>query len=148
MVFNQLESSGTIAYYNLMQMGYPLKISINDFYAKLMTYLEPRHISIGINSCCKIFLMSNNILSKDFKFGATEIHVRPGKRHLIDIMMTNFQKLNNDIGVKFNSGFNAYMRRIIYIRIRFLGKREYDLFLYIFYYLRLSSIFFVFQFNF
>lgn len=126
MVFNQLESSGTIAYYNLMQMGYPLKVSISEFYQKLLVYLEPRHISIGMNNCCKIFLMSNNFLCKDFKFGTTEIHVRPGKRHLIDSMMTNFQEPNNAIAVKFKNGFVDYMRRIFYIRVRFLGTREFN----------------------
>lgn len=124
-VSRQLESSGTMAFYNLMQLGYPTKISIDDLHHKLKPYVKPRHTSIGVNNYCMIFLLASGFLSKDFKFGKTEIHVRPGKFQLLDRMNAEFQRPNNEIKVKFNESFKKFMRRVFYIRIRFMGACTY-----------------------
>lgn len=110
-VFNQLQSSGMLAYYDLMQFGYPNKIPIIDLFEKLKPYLEPRHISIGVNNCCELFLLSIGFLSKDFKLGKTEIHFRPVNFHVMDRINVEFTQSKNQIEFKFEKGFNAFMQR-------------------------------------
>lgn len=121
----QLEASGTMAYLKLTQLGYPIKIQIAELFQKLQPYLEQRHISIGANNCCKIFLFANKFMPEDFKFGKTEIHFRPGKFGLLDQMNNEFQLSNNcHIAAKFRTGFISFMRRILSIRIRFISACE------------------------
>lgn len=121
-VLKQLEASGTMAYLKLTQLGFPTKISIADFFQNLQPYLEQRHISIGVNNCCKIYLLASNFLPEDFKFGKSEIHFRPGKCDLLDQMKKEFQQPNNSqVGARFKTEFIASMRRILHIRIRFIG---------------------------
>lgn len=109
-VFNQLQSSGSIAYYKLMQTGFPTKIPIAELFQKLQPYTKPNHLSIGINNCCRIFLIANKLLSKNFKFGKAEIHIRPGQSHLLYSMNIAIQRSNDEIAFKFKKGFNAFMR--------------------------------------
>lgn len=123
-VYNQLKSSGTIAYYNLMNLGYPIKISIAELFEKLQPYLEQRHISFGANNCCQIYLLANGFESNEFKFGKTEIHIRPGKLDLLNRMNAEFQEMNNEIAVKFKKRFIASIRRSLFICIRFCGAGE------------------------
>lgn len=68
-VFDQLEASGTIAFHTLMQMGYPVKVPIAEFYQKIKPYMTPGHgyESIGTINCCRFFLLASGFLSKDFK---------------------------------------------------------------------------------
>lgn len=110
-VSKQLEASGTMAYLKLTQIGYPIKISIADFFQRLQPFLEKRHISTGVNNCCKIFLFASNFKPTDFKFGKTEIHFRPGKSNLLDQMNKELQPANNSQNAaKFKTGFKAYCR--------------------------------------
>lgn len=127
-VSRQLESSGTIAYYNLMQIGYPTKVSIDELYHKLKFYLELRHTSIGVNNCCMIFLLASGFISKDFKFGKTKIHIRPGKVELLNRMNVEFQRPNNEIKFKFNESFKKFMWRVFYMRVRFMAACRYLIF--------------------
>lgn len=123
-VSKQLESSGTLAYYNLMQCGYPTKIGIVEFYNKLKMHLEPRHISIGMHNCCKIVLLASGFLSKDFKFGKTEIHIRPGNYHLVDQLNVELERPDSEITVKFKRKFIAFMCRVLFKSIWFMGARK------------------------
>lgn len=127
-VLNQLQSSGMMAYRSLMELGYPIKIPIAELFQKLQPYLEQRHISIGSNVCCRIFLLAIGFLSEDFKFGKTEIHFRPGRKHLLDLLNVEFQKSKNDITVRFKKGFISFMRRSLFISIRFMGACMYFIF--------------------
>lgn len=72
-VLRQLESSGNIVFYNLMQVGYPMKIPIHEFYHKIKPYLELRHEAMGVTNCSNIFLLASGFQSKDFKFGKSVV---------------------------------------------------------------------------
>lgn len=122
-VLNQLASSGTLAYHSLMRMGYPTKTSIAEYYQKLQFILEPRYTSIGITNCCRIFLLANGLVSKDFKIGKTNIHLRQGRKlpECLD---------NKALTKKLKVEFKAFMRRMIYIRIKFIGACACKLFLF------------------
>lgn len=120
-VLKQLETSGTIAYYSLIEFGYPMKISIAELYQKLLTYLEPRHILIGSKNCCLLFLLANGFLNKDFKLGKTEILIRAEKTILFQSLYAAFENMNNDIKVKFNTKYIKTRRSIIQIKVRSIG---------------------------
>lgn len=122
-VRNQLETSGTMAYYSFMQLNYPIKFSISGLFEKLQAFLEPRHLSFGANNCCRIFLLAIGVPSKDFKFGKSEIHIRRG--HQIPALDT-VQLPNYEI-IKIKQEFKFFMRRVLKIRFKFLGKRKYYL---------------------
>lgn len=114
-VLAQLKSCGTMAYFDLMQISFPSKIKISE----LLKNVEPRHRSmIGEKKCCQILLLGINFQLKDFKIGKTEVHIRPGKINLLD--ETN----EEDKIMNFQKNFLAFMRRIIFIRLRFIVKRE------------------------
>lgn len=121
LVFQQMESSGTLAYYKLMQFGYPIKISINELFTKLQSHLEARHISIGAKNCCIVFLLSCGFGAKDFKIGKTEVHIRTGNFQLMDSLNEKFEQHNNDITVKFKEGFHVFMRRVLFKAFWFVG---------------------------
>lgn len=82
-VLSQLQTSGTLAYFNLMRFGYPLKVQITEIYKQLEPFLEYRHTSCGIEKCCQIFLLACGFQYKDFKIGKTDIHIRPGKSDIL-----------------------------------------------------------------
>lgn len=121
-VRNQLETSGTLAYYNFIQCSYPIKISISELFQKLQEILDPRYITFGEVICCRIFLLANNISLKNFKFGKSEIHIRRGHEFPSTF---DLEKINDE--------FNCFLRRIriLKLRIRFLGQRMQILVLYV-----------------
>lgn len=124
-VFKQLETSGTIAYHELMKCGYPIKRSISELFQKLTPYLQPRQISIGPSCCCLIFLLSNGFSFRDFKLSKTELNFRPAKCYLLDAMESEFWNPTNNVANKFKQKFHTFIRRTISIKIRFVGAREY-----------------------
>lgn len=127
-VHKQLETSGTMAYCKLMQLGFPIKMPIAELSHKLKLCMEPHHTmpNIGVNNCCIFFLLASGFHRDDFRLGKTAIHFRPGKCHLLDKMKTDFQESNNlQIAIKFKKGFNAFIRRSLYISIRFVGACTY-----------------------
>lgn len=107
-VASQLESSGTIAYNNLMQFGYPVKIPITDFFQKIKPYLELRHISFGTVNCCRVILLSNGFRYDDFKMGKIDIHIRQGKLQLLKLMNIEPEKTT----LKFKKVFKTLVRFI------------------------------------
>lgn len=122
---NQLKSSGTIAYYELIQFGYPIKIKIADLYAKLEPILKPHHLKLGQNKCCQILLLEYGFELRDFKFGKIDIHIRAGKSHRLDHLQQKMEQFKEEVATQFRSGFIAYMRRIHIICLQFIGAREY-----------------------
>lgn len=125
-VFDQLEASGTIAYHNLMEMGYPVKIQIAAFFQQIKPYLTPRHDSIKTIHCCQIFLLANGFLSKDFKLGETEIHFRSGNVELLNqIRNIGSQEPLAEVAVRFKERYIAFMRRVHYLCLRFAGSCEF-----------------------
>lgn len=120
-VYNQLQSFGIFAYFELMQIGYPSKVGIFDLYNQLIPYLKPRHYLIGEKMCCRIFLLANGFQPKDFKLGTSKIHIRPGKSQLLDQMYQNIKEFNGELSSQFDKYVKAYKLRICYANFKFLG---------------------------
>lgn len=108
-VLNQLTSSGTIAYHNFMESGYPIKMLKADIMHKLQPMLEPKHVSFGEINCCRVFLLANGFMPEDFKFSETEVHIRPGKLHLMNLMNDETKQSKNGVAVRFREEFIAYI---------------------------------------
>lgn len=85
-VMSQLESSGTIAYYQLMHSGYPFKVKISEIWDNLLPVLETCHRDYGKETCCEIFLRSNGFHNEDFKIGKQDIYIRHGKKSWLQKM--------------------------------------------------------------
>lgn len=126
LVVNQLTSSGIMAYNQLMQFAYPLKINIADLYDHLEIALETRHTSMEKSVCCLILLLGSGFKSEDIRIGQTEIHIRPGYSHLLDQLKCEMDESSLNLKSRFKTGFKAYMRRVTIIRFRFIGKCEWN----------------------
>lgn len=131
-VLDQLNTSGTTAYYELMKVGFPSKVEMAELFGIIEPSLESRHVSLGLNNCCLILLLANGFQARDFVFGKTEIHFRPGKQQLLDELCDEMKQPDiSNIISKFKKGFVAFMRRVLYLRIMFLarilGQRKFSL---------------------
>lgn len=84
MVLAQLNSSGTVAYFNLMQCGYTFNIDFRELFETYKPHLKLAQIHMKPKRFCKILLQSIGFSDKDFKLGATTIFIRPGKSVLLD----------------------------------------------------------------
>lgn len=124
-VFNQLQSSGTIAYNELMQSGYPIKLKIDEIYLKIQTIMASHHASTGKIACCHILLLAFGFKPKDFKIGKTDISIRPGKTHLLDQLHLELDKPNEELAQKFKGSHKAYMLHVYFIALRFLGSGQF-----------------------
>lgn len=110
-VSDQLKSSGTTAYYELMQFGYPSKIQIDDLYDKLQPILKHHHNSIGSSLCCFIFLLASGFNAEDLKVGKSSINVRPGNSKLLEKLQIEINDLSPDLASKFDEEFLNHERR-------------------------------------
>lgn len=133
LVSSHLQSAGIFAYSDLMQMGYPSKIQIEKLFEKIEVLLDPRHVSVGKNMCCQIFLLGSGFQFENFKFGRTEVRIRAGKFHLLDNIFDKISKQGNEStklhALKFKRGFVAFRCRVLFLRLRFLGARTFCFFL-------------------
>lgn len=123
-VYDQLKSSGTMAYYELMQFGYPDKILIDDLYHKLEPYLQPRHISIGHRMCCFLFLLANGFKMTDMKIGKSSINIRPGNSKLLEKIQISINGISSESVLEFTHQYVIYERRVLRLRLRFIAKRK------------------------
>lgn len=125
-VLEQLKTSGTMAYNELMKVGFPSNIGMDELLKYIGPSLESRHTSLGLNNCCLILLLANGFQSRDFVFGKTEIHFRPGKEQMLEKLCYEMKQpdISNTI-IKFKKGFVAFMRRVLIIRFIFLKEREF-----------------------
>lgn len=108
-----------MAYNELMKVGFPTSIEM----AELLNHmsLESHHLSLGLNTCCLILLLSNGFQGRDFLFGKTAIHFRPGKKRLLDKLCDELKQRDVcNVMTNFKKGFVAFMRRVLYVRIMFL----------------------------
>lgn len=120
-VINQLETSGTIAYHQFMQFSYPIKKDISELFKELQPILESRHKSFGAVNCCRLFLYAKGFSSKDFKIGKRDIHIRPGyQTSALDTSPLSFDDV-----IKIKQEFKFFMRRILKIRMKFLGQSRF-----------------------
>lgn len=128
----QLNSSGTMAYYELMKVGFPSKIEMAKFLKNIKSSLESRHRSLGLNSCCLILLLANGFQPRDFVFGKTEIHFRPGKEQLLEKLCHEMKQPDiSNIISKFKKRFVVFMRCVFLIRFIFLCSREFIPYIFI-----------------
>lgn len=80
LVQSQLISSGSIAYQQLMRIGFPSHMSIADLFNKFKSNSEfEDHTSINPKDFCNLLLRSCGLKWKDFKLGNTQICFRSGK---------------------------------------------------------------------
>lgn len=128
-VLEQLKTTGTVAYFNLMQHGYPFKVRINELFENMKRFLEPRHISLGSETCCRIFLLCKGFENKDFRIGKTDIHIRLGKSDLFNQLLSYCDKSvaedSSKVVEDFKKGFLMFMRRVFCAQIKFAGTRKF-----------------------
>lgn len=125
MIFKQLKSSGVEAFYDLMQIGFPSKVEISVLFRGMKSFLTSRQISLGEKVCCRILFLAFGFTTKEFKFGKSEIFIRPGKAKFLDKLHADLKYSEKEMQSKFKSGYLNFMRNIMNIRLRFLGKSEY-----------------------
>lgn len=123
LVLDQLKSSGTIAYYEMMQFGFPGKLKITDLFDKLKPALEPRHDSIRNHTCCTILLLASGFKSTDFKIGKSWIHIRPGNLQLLEQIQYEIGESSNELALRFKNGYIVHMHRVFLLGLRFIAKR-------------------------
>lgn len=118
-----MNTSGTMAYYELMEVGFPTKIEMDKLLEKIKPSLENRHIAVGLKSCCLILLLSYGLQKTDFVFGKTMVHFRPGKQQFLDKFNQDLKEDSiENVMSKFKKGFVAFMIRVFHIRFVFLAQ--------------------------
>lgn len=78
---SQLISSSSIAYQQLMRIGFPTHMSIADIIDKSKSVFE-NYTSTNPKDFCNVLLRSCNLKWKDFKLGHTQVFFRSGKWEL------------------------------------------------------------------
>lgn len=82
-VDSQLKANSIAPYINLMQKGYPTRITYADVLPDFGTYL-PKDAIENQQKLAKYLLLAIGHEEIDFKVGATHVFLRPGKNTLID----------------------------------------------------------------
>lgn len=107
-VMSQLLSTGSIAYQQLMRIGYPDQINIDEL---LNRFKESSELSSHITKNQKHFfntlLRSCGLRFMDFRIGNTNIFFRNGKINLL------MEKINDDVDIIMNR----------YMRLKFLRNK-------------------------
>lgn len=127
-VLAQLESSGTVAFFELIETGYPKKVKMNELYGKVAPLLEPRHASIAVEYFCTLILIASGLEQTDFKIGKSDIHIRAGSSDKIDQIICNADQSNNELIAsfvqKFKKQFRKFYCRSIIIALKFSAARK------------------------
>lgn len=93
-VRTQLISSGSIAYQQLMRVGFPSHFSIAEIFNMFKENLEFKdYISTHPRNFCNLLLQSCGLKWKDFKLGNTQIFFRSGKFELLSEKLKEDSKL-------------------------------------------------------
>ncbi|XP_031627793.1 myosin heavy chain 95F-like [Contarinia nasturtii] len=123
LVRSQLISSGSIAYQQLMRIGFPNFISIADLFIKVKSNLEfEDYANTNPKEFCNLLIRSCGLLWKDFKIGNTKIFFRCKKLDLLT------EKLNDEPSkIKYQMDKLRLLRKkwkiaIIFTRFCVLGK--------------------------
>lgn len=124
-----------MAYFELMEIGFPSKIKISKLMEKCQPFIKPRHMAMETNMCCRALLLGCTLQIDEFKFGREEVHIRSGKFHLLDEIVEYSIESHESLRLKFEKGFVILQRRMIYLRLVLLGARMFSLY---FSFLRLS----------
>lgn len=84
-VLDQLNSSGTISYQNLMNIGFPFHLEFNHVCDILRPHIQQyNYIPTDDKKLCDAFMRSIDFSTNDFKIGATKIFLRPGKMDIFE----------------------------------------------------------------
>lgn len=124
-ISKQLTSSGVDAFYELMQIGFASKVEISTLFEDIKLLLTPEQISLGKSMCCRILFLAFGFTAKVFKIGKTEVLIRPGQTHLLDKLFADLKHSKEELKLKFKFSFWNYMRKIMFIRVRFLSKCKF-----------------------
>lgn len=125
-ISKQLKSSGVDAFYELMQIGFASKVEISVLFEDIKSLLTPQQISLGESMCCRILFLAFGFTTKGFRIGKTEVLIRPGQTHLSDRLYADLKYSKEELKLKFKSSFWNFMRKIMFIRFRFLGKCKFS----------------------
>lgn len=79
LVMTQLNSSGTTSVLEVMEYGYPSRVSFGELYNMYKKILPPELVQLGPKVFCEAMLHSLKLNHKDFSFGVTKVFFRPGK---------------------------------------------------------------------
>lgn len=84
LVRSQLISSGSIAYQQLMKIGFPSNMSISNLFNNIMSKSQfMKYTSFSPKEFCNILLRSCSLKWTEFKLGNTQIFFRNGKLEIL-----------------------------------------------------------------
>ncbi|XP_047347921.1 myosin heavy chain 95F isoform X4 [Vespa velutina] len=96
-ILGQLRCSGMTSVLELMEHGYPSRVTFQELYNMYKSYLPPELAKLDPRFFCEALLHSLKLNKKDFKFGITRVFFKPGKFAEFDKIMKsdpeNLQKL-------------------------------------------------------
>lgn len=96
-ILGQLRCSGMTSVLELMEHGYPSRVTFQELYNMYKSYLPPDMAKLDPRFFCEALLHSLKLNKKDFKFGITRVFFKPGKFAEFDKIMKsdpdNLQKL-------------------------------------------------------
>lgn len=81
----QLISSGSIAYQQLMRVGFPSHLSIAELFNSFKENLELKDHTKNQKDFCQLLLLSCGLKWNHFKLGNTQIFLRSGKLELLSV---------------------------------------------------------------
>lgn len=96
-ILGQLRCSGMTSVLELMEHGYPSRVTFQELYNMYKSYLPPELAKLDPRFFCEALLHSLKLNKKDFRFGITRVFFKPGKFAEFDKIMKsdpdNLQKL-------------------------------------------------------
>ncbi|XP_046820086.1 myosin heavy chain 95F isoform X2 [Vespa crabro] len=86
-ILGQLRCSGMTSVLELMEHGYPSRVTFQELYNMYKSYLPPELAKLDPRFFCEALLHSLKLNKKDFKFGITRVFFKPGKFAEFDKIM-------------------------------------------------------------
>ncbi|KAK7866674.1 hypothetical protein R5R35_006058 [Gryllus longicercus] len=86
-ILSQLECSGMTSVLELMQTGFPSRVSFVDLHNMYSKILPPKLAKLDPRTFCKALLRALGMTESDYRFGVTKVFFRPGKFAEFDAIM-------------------------------------------------------------
>lgn len=78
-ILSQLHCSGMDSVLELMQQGFPSRISFNDLYEAYKRFLPAELARLDSHLFCRALFKAIGLAERDFRFGCSKVFFRPGK---------------------------------------------------------------------
>lgn len=78
-ILSQLHCSGMDSVLELMQQGFPSRLSFNDLYASYRNFLPAELARLDSHLFCRALFKAIGLHDGDFRFGCSKVFFRPGK---------------------------------------------------------------------